>query len=789
MFTSARQGKINSGSTSSSIRQNDLHEQTATEFIQTKLTIASTNDPLEKEADEMADKVMRMQMPEPISFYPKTNSINRKCAQCEEEEKLQRKESSNESFPTIPPIVHETLNSSGKEMNGDTRSFMESRFNYDFSDVKVHDDDLAAKSASSINALAYTSGNHIVFGAGQYNTATDPGKRLLAHELTHVQQQNSSFVVQRKPTLTKKDLEDIANQVHKAIEGLGTDEEAVYRALQRLERDREYIQQVDEIYQQKFKVTLEEDIRDDFSDEELQYALELIGIAPQVAQDLIGSTPSSEGDYEYAATKLYQAMKGWGTNEEAIYGVLLPMENVPERIAKLKAAYTKKYPQGLHGGDLEYDIKDEMSGSELDYALLLLNVFPLGNTAILTWIRNLINVSVKKETAEQVMNSLDKISDDRLRVIIIDLIRSGDSVKFRNTLVSIVATDFKNLTGRITSIESEFIDPAAGTTAVTANQQTKINDVLNEGMQINPVTHSVEPFVDVVAGRSYQQDVEETLEKEVTAFTPRALQRLAYPKFGWPRYEEIANEAKARTDAVFGHYAQGDALTSAVGPDRNLFDFSEKAFSDADLIQFANYLVTGHNANDPVYPGKTIHQVHNADLERDPEKTILNTALSQWFGIAGNKDRLLKINKTWSGAQSAGQIFMQRWDVGDLKQNRFQFWKMFQTMIHEYLHKITHSDYSTKANALSRTKAQVFTEGGTSYFDQRVWQTLYPDEVHSNPVLRKKVEGGDYPYDSEVIPKDSSYDQIEQFKKIVEVVGEKNAAAAYFLGKTDRIGL
>src|SRR5690606_35156383 len=58
-----------------------------------------------------------------------------------------------------------------------------------FSQVKVHTDDMAAKSAQSINALAYTSGNHIVFNQGQYSPGLESGKRLLGHELTHVLQQ------------------------------------------------------------------------------------------------------------------------------------------------------------------------------------------------------------------------------------------------------------------------------------------------------------------------------------------------------------------------------------------------------------------------------------------------------------------------------------------------------------------------------------------------------------------------------------------------------------------------
>jgi hypothetical protein len=167
-----------------------------------KLTIAPSNDPLENDADRMADKVMRMPITEQINFSPAKSNINRKCAHCEEEEEkqLQRQESNSDSISIAPPIVHEVLNSSSsKSLDPDTLSFMESRFNYDFNDVKIHDNDLAAKSAGSINALAYTSGNNIVFNSGGYNTSSESGKRLLAHELTHVVQQanNVNRKVQR----------------------------------------------------------------------------------------------------------------------------------------------------------------------------------------------------------------------------------------------------------------------------------------------------------------------------------------------------------------------------------------------------------------------------------------------------------------------------------------------------------------------------------------------------------------------------------------------------------------
>jgi len=177
-----------------------LTSQQNSSWVQPKLSVGSIIDPLEKKADAMAEKVMQMETPGSINFSSPKNDINRKCTHCEEEEKqLQKKESSNHSISEAPSIVHEVINSSdGRSLDADTRSFMEPRFNYDFSNVKIHDNDLAAKSANSINAFAYTSGNNIVFNSGQYNKNSDSGKRLLAHELTHVvQQQGIQKKVQR----------------------------------------------------------------------------------------------------------------------------------------------------------------------------------------------------------------------------------------------------------------------------------------------------------------------------------------------------------------------------------------------------------------------------------------------------------------------------------------------------------------------------------------------------------------------------------------------------------------
>lgn len=121
------------------------------------------------------------------------------CAECRKK-KLQRKPGDaghgRWSDSLVPPVVHEVLRSSGQPLDAPTRAFMESRFGHDFSQVRVHTDERAARSARAVHALAYTVGREVVFGAGQYAPERAAGRRLLAHELTHVVQQAGNAALQ-----------------------------------------------------------------------------------------------------------------------------------------------------------------------------------------------------------------------------------------------------------------------------------------------------------------------------------------------------------------------------------------------------------------------------------------------------------------------------------------------------------------------------------------------------------------------------------------------------------------
>ncbi|UWZ81737.1 eCIS core domain-containing protein [Occallatibacter riparius] len=154
-----------------------------TPSIQRSLQVGAVNDPLEAEADRTADHVMRMTGPAPA------DTIQRKCAACEEEDKVQTKNNGTAQAKGVaPPIVSQALSSPGQPLDAPTRAFFEPRFGMDFSSVRVHSDTVARQSAASVNALAYATGSDIVLGPG----ASAGPNRLIAHELAHVAQQGGA---------------------------------------------------------------------------------------------------------------------------------------------------------------------------------------------------------------------------------------------------------------------------------------------------------------------------------------------------------------------------------------------------------------------------------------------------------------------------------------------------------------------------------------------------------------------------------------------------------------------
>lgn len=162
-------------------------------FLQGKLAVSQPTDPYELEADRVAERVTRMPAPTVQRQCAACASGGPLCQACEEEAPvaLSRKAEGNVEGE-VPASVHSTLRSPGLPLDSSVRAFFEPRFGQDLRQVRVHTDREAQQSARDVNAVAYTVGAHVVFGAGRYDPGRPEGQRLLAHELTHVLQQSGS---------------------------------------------------------------------------------------------------------------------------------------------------------------------------------------------------------------------------------------------------------------------------------------------------------------------------------------------------------------------------------------------------------------------------------------------------------------------------------------------------------------------------------------------------------------------------------------------------------------------
>jgi hypothetical protein len=169
--------------------------------VQPKLTVNAPGDAYEREADAVADAVMRVDDGSAARTLPSISplTVQRKCAECEEEEAVQREPVRGEATPApregdAAGSLSAALQASrggGQPLRDETRSWMESRFGTAFDQVRVHTGTRAVQLSRELNAEAFTHGADIYFDAGRYDPGSRPGQRLLAHELTHVVQQRT----------------------------------------------------------------------------------------------------------------------------------------------------------------------------------------------------------------------------------------------------------------------------------------------------------------------------------------------------------------------------------------------------------------------------------------------------------------------------------------------------------------------------------------------------------------------------------------------------------------------
>jgi hypothetical protein len=185
--------------------------------LQTKLRVNTPGDQHEQEADRVAERVMRIPTNGSAVGLGATSTAagvqrkcscsgsGSKCSQCQEDEPMVQRAAASPTAPRhAPPIVNQALQGPGGPLDASTRAFMEPRFGQDFSDVRIHADGPSGDAADAIDAVAYTVGRDVVFAHGTYQPSSDRGRKLLAHELTHVVQQRRGA-----PAMVQRDINSL----------------------------------------------------------------------------------------------------------------------------------------------------------------------------------------------------------------------------------------------------------------------------------------------------------------------------------------------------------------------------------------------------------------------------------------------------------------------------------------------------------------------------------------------------------------------------------------------------
>ena len=187
---------------------------------------------MNEKRDNIAEEVMRISEAGHIGkgVLKHKESINRKCGACKmeeipEEENMIIKRKSATTSKSNDDIINESINLipvNGSSLDSTTKNFMEYRFGYDFSHVRIHSDKQAAESAGALNALAYTVGKDIMFAKEQYNPHKLSSKKLLAHELTHVIQQNQNNLIHSNHLTNSRELSENTNNKKEIGKGIPT---------------------------------------------------------------------------------------------------------------------------------------------------------------------------------------------------------------------------------------------------------------------------------------------------------------------------------------------------------------------------------------------------------------------------------------------------------------------------------------------------------------------------------------------------------------------------------------
>jgi peptidoglycan hydrolase-like protein with peptidoglycan-binding domain len=193
---------------------------------------------------------------------------------------------------------------------------------------------------------------------------------------------------------------------------------------------------------------------------------------------------------------------------------------------------------------------------------------------------------------------------------------------------------------------------------------------------------------------------------------------------------------------------------------------------------------------DPSYPTHQpliAHQVHE-EPGRPDSAEVDRVGLAYAQQGSPRSDRLREVIQHWPAEAGSGTVFVNT-TMHNMAQLQAQY-DLFTTLIHEFLHLVTHPNYNRVARAVGGTAQQILIEGMTEHLRHQVWLDVLPG-LAGNTALRQRIEGSFFvtPADATAFVPHSFYDQKADADSIAATAGEANARAAYLMGHSELLGI
>jgi LysM repeat protein len=376
----------------------------------------------------------------------------------------------------------------------------------------------------------------------------------------------------------------------------------------------------------------------------------------------------------------------------------------------------------------------------------------------------------------------------------------------RRLLLSQLARDYGNrYVGRVLARARDFL---VGTHAPTQQEHAQVEAVLNPGSTVvitPPVLGKAPPAVTVKpppamtgagVGGAFEKDMLAALKPAVAGWANiLRTRKKAAPTFPMAKANDVAQAAQDEVESSFGPLIQAASrekadlyhpgtfnLVSVLG------DQSSRVLNDGSRMGWTKYWMTLKGV------GQQVLDKYNVLEWRD---TVEFNRVLQLFALdPANRADIDDAIHSWPAEAGSGIVYIQPYaaPAATTAQDRSNRWDLYTTLIHEMMHKVAHPNFERTAQAIGGTARKYLTEGFADLMRHDVlWEG--PGKLKfrlATPAMapvRLKVEGASYPYDSTVITYHRDYDEIAEARKIAAQVGIENCKIAFFLGRTELLGI